>query len=101
MDKPFEIIFDFPLGSTGHIFALRATAELHHSEPYYVVSSFHASDKTPDSEQPSSLPVQEIKCIKSKKGFTWVHCDSEKETLLSLAIGKAIEQTEDFKSGHK
>jgi hypothetical protein len=92
MEKPFEIIFDFPLATSDLIVSLRATAELHHSEPYFVVNDFHASNAEPDSEHPSSLPRQEIKRIKNKKGYIWVHRDSEKETLLSMAIGKAIDE---------
>ncbi len=92
MEKPFEIIFDFPLAPSDFIIALRATAELHHSDPYFVVNNFHASNAEPDSEHPSSLPVQEIKRIRHKKSYIWVHRDSGKETLLSMAIGKAIDE---------
>ena len=92
MDQPFEINFDFPLASSDFIISLRATAELHHSDPYYVVTDFHAGNEKPGTHHPSSLPPQEIKRIKRKNGHAWVHRDSEKETLLSMAIGKAIDE---------
>ncbi|HEV7779697.1 MAG TPA: hypothetical protein VGO58_00445 [Chitinophagaceae bacterium] len=92
MEKPFEIVFNFPLASADFIIFLRATAELHHSDPYYVINDFHAGNNKPDNEHPSSLPLQEIKRTRTKKGYLWVHRDSGKETLLSVAIGKAIDE---------
>jgi hypothetical protein len=92
MKKPFEIIFDFPLADPDFIITLKATAELHHSQPYYVVDDFHLIEsKTPMTEA-SILPPQEIKLIEEGSEKLWVHKDSGRETLLSMALGKAIEK---------
>lgn len=92
MDKPFEIIFDFPLEHSSHIIPLRAVVELHHSDPYYVVSSFHFQAQSPVKGGLSLLPPVEIKYIKKGSRGCWVHNDSGRESLLSRAIGKAIEK---------
>jgi hypothetical protein len=85
--KPIEIKFDFHLAPSNLTVPLRATAILHHSDPYYVVKNFQHVDQ-PDHEVPI-LPSIEIK--KTKTG-SWVHCDSEKETTLSVAVGRAIDE---------
>ena len=73
-----------------HKIALQASVTLHHSEPYYVVEAFHFADA--DSSQRSVLPVMQLKKIEIADGRTvWVHKDSERESELSVAIGKAID----------
>lgn len=97
MDKPFEIKFDFPLEHSTYTVPLKAIAELHHSEPYYVVDFFTFGDKEPSKRAVSLLPSIEIKYMKKNgKGGIWVHKDSERESLLSRAIGKAIEKSGKF-----
>jgi hypothetical protein len=91
MKQPFEIKFDFPLAHSEMIFTLKATAEVHHSEPYYVIDNIHVDSNGHKKQDPSILPQQEIKQIKRGKSKVWVHRDSERESLLSLAAGKAIE----------
>jgi hypothetical protein len=86
MKSPLEINFDFRLAPSDMTIPLRAKATLHHSEPYYVVDNFQHIDQ-PDHDLPV-LPSIEIK--KTKTG-SWVHCDSEKETTLSVEVGKAID----------
>ena len=89
MNRPFEIDFDFPLAHSDLIISLRATAELHHSDPYYVVDDFYVRDsKKPEL---SILPSQQIKKVTRGTAKVWVHKDSGRESLLSIAIGKAIE----------
>jgi hypothetical protein len=92
MKQPFEIKFDFPVAHSDLIISLRATAELHHSDPYYVVDGFYFASQN-GKQHLSLLPAQEIKQIKKGHVHTWVHKDSGRESLLSLAIGKAIEKT--------
>ena len=92
MDKPFEIKFDFPLAHSDQTIKIRATASLHHSEPYYVVEDFHFAGSKTGTNQLSILPAQEIKEVKKGKTRTWVHRDSERESLLSQALGDAIQQ---------
>ena len=90
--RPFEINFDFPVASTNLKISLRATAEPHHSELYYLVHNFYLTDSLNAPEHPSVLPEQEIKRIKRGSNYVWVHKDSEKESELSLAIGAGIEK---------
>ena len=89
--SPFEIKFDFPLAHSDLIISLKATAELHHSQPYYVVDHFQAASSKTDKHEPSILPPQEIKKIERNSVKVWVHKDSEKESMLSLAIGNGID----------
>jgi len=91
MKKPFEIIFDFPLADPDFIISLKATAELHHSDPYWVVDNFYSANKSSREHHSSILPRQEIKLMKNRGCRSWVHKDSERETVLSKALGKAIE----------
>lgn len=91
MEQPFEIRFDFVLAHSELRISLKATAELHHSEPYYVVRDFALADSGRDGESPSILPPQEIKCIRRGNERLWVHKDSERESLLSISMGNAID----------
>ena len=96
--RPFEISFDFPVASTKLKISLNATAELHHSEPYFVVQDFYLASTTKrENEHHSVLPAQEIKRIRRDDEVLWVHKDSEETSELSIALGKAIEKvlTED------
>ena len=90
--RPFEIKFDFPVASSNLKITLNATAELHHSEPYFVVHDFYLPDGKKNKGFHSVLPDQEVKRIHRDGAAVWVHKDSEKESELSLAIGKGIEK---------
>ena len=89
--RPFEIKFDFPVASSNLKISLNATAELHHSEPYFVVHDFYLSDSNKNKGNHSVLPEQEVKRIKRDGSYAWVHKDSQQESELSLAIGAGIE----------
>lgn len=91
MEKSFEIKFDFPVAHSDISVALKATAELHHSDPYYIVHSFRYPSTDTHKQTISILPVQEIKVLEKGKQRLWVHRDSERESLLSRALGKAID----------
>ena len=92
--RPFEIKFDFPVASSNLKISLSATAELHHSEPYFVVHTFYLTNNKSDTgHHHSILPEQEIKRIKREGAYVWVHRDSEKESELSFAIGAGLEST--------
>jgi hypothetical protein len=93
MSKPFKIKFDFPVADSKLRISINATAELHHSEPYYVVTDFHLEKEKNPAMQPSIFPDQEIKQIKLDASGVWVHKDSGRESLLSLAIGEGIEKS--------
>ena len=90
--KPFEIKFDFPLAHSDLIVSLKATAELHHSQPYYVVDHFQEASSKGSLDEPSILPPQEIKQIERNSAKVWVHKDSEKESVLSIVMGKGIDE---------
>jgi len=89
--RHFEINFDFPVASSNLKISLNATAELHHSEPYFVVHDFYLADNKKDNEHHSFLPTQEIKRIRNNDSYLWVHKDSEKPSELSIAIGNGID----------
>jgi hypothetical protein len=89
---PFEINFDFPVASSDLKISLNATVELHHPEPYYLVRNFHLMENKNNTDN-SVLPEQEITRLNRNGSFVWVHKDSEKESDLSTAIGKGIENT--------
>lgn len=90
--RHFEIKFDFPVGSIDLKISLNATAEIHHSEPYFVIHDFYfANNAKKESEHHSVLPSQEIKRINHDGSYLWVHKDSEQVSELSIAIGKSIE----------
>ena len=93
MDQPLEIKFDFALAPSDLIIPLTATAELHHSDPYYRITNIRVADIHHSVNHSPVLPDFEIKKIGKGIAATWVHCDSEKESLLSLAAGKAINET--------
>lgn len=97
MEPKFEISFNFPLEHSQHTIPLRATAQLHHSDPYYVVDQFHFAGTEKISNVTSMLPAIEIIYRKSKDGeLIWLHKDSERESLLSRSVGKAIESSPGF-----
>ena len=89
--RPFEINLDFPVASSDLKISLNATAELHHSEPYYVVNNFHLTNGNKNKDHHSILPAQEVKRVKRNGSYVWVHKDSEQESDLSIAIGEGIE----------
>ena len=89
--RHFEIKFDFPVASSNLKISLNASAEQHHSDPYYVVQDFFLTDSKRQNEHHSVLPPQEVKRIKQDGSYLWVHKDSERVSELSIAIGKGIE----------
>lgn len=91
MNLPLEIKFDFPLAYSDLTISLRATAEIHCSETFFLVDNFHFSVAKPGKRDLSILPAQEIKQITRGDSKVWVHRDSGRESLLSIAIGEAIE----------
>jgi len=90
--KPFEIKFDFPLAHSDLIVSLKARVELHHSDPYYVIDDFRFAGNRSENRGLSVLPRQEIKLIQRGSQKVWVHKESNRESRLSIAMGKAIEK---------
>jgi len=82
----YTIAFDYILGDSRFKISLSADVEVPHSELYYVVRNFRSGQG-----HPSLLPDLELK----KVNGLWVHRDSEKETDLSIAVGKAIDRQEE------
>lgn len=96
MEKQFKIHFNFPLQHSLHMIALQASVTLHHSEPYYVVEAFSFAGS--DNNQRSILPPMQLRNVTIADGKSvWVHKDSERESDLSIAIGKAIEAHPQFR----
>lgn len=93
MEQPFKITFDFPVANSGITIHLNATAQLHHSDPYYVIQDFFFDNAQSEKAFPSVLPPQEIKVIERDGNRIWVHRDSERESQLSAKIGAAIDET--------
>jgi hypothetical protein len=93
MNSPIEIRFDFPLADSNVTVSLRASATLHHSDPYYVVENFRFAGSN-GSYEPSILPTQEIQKIRRNDTPVWVHKDSQRESQLSIAMGGAIDKEE-------
>jgi len=83
----FDVDFDYAL-SENITLGLTANVQLHHSTPHYSITNFHFK-KSPNGAP--LLPDIEIMAVKRKDGISWVHTDSCKETILSSAVGKAIE----------
>jgi len=92
MNTQFEIKFDFPLDHSSYTIALKANVQFHPLESYYRVDSFLFEETDQSKSLSSLLPGIEIKYIKTDKKGIWVHKDSERESSLSSAIGKAIEK---------
>lgn len=83
----FDVDFDYALSENITI-SLTANVQLLHSKPHYQVSNFHFRNN------PGGAPLLndiQIIAIKSRNRTSWIHVDSRKETVLSMAIGKAIE----------
>jgi hypothetical protein len=97
MDVPFEIKFDFPLEYSSYTILLKARVQLHSSETYYLVDSFFFDKTSQPGSLISILPDIEIQYLKTAKKGIWVHKDSERESVLSRAIGKAIEKSRKIK----
>ncbi len=83
----YVIEFDIQLEKTPVVLHLIARVELHHSDPYYIISNF----RTAAQKEGSILPVMKIK----KKKDKWVHLDTEQPTHLSELVGRAIEKSEE------
>lgn len=91
MEKPFKIIFDLPLENSGHTLQLTAEVQVHHSVTYYVIDNFQFEKSRSRGGLPV-LPKIEIEKVDEHGVPTWVHCDSKRSSMLSIAIGKAIEE---------
>lgn len=92
MNQPFEIKFDFPLANSDLVVSLRATVEMHHSKPYFVIDHFRFASRRQKKNDPSILPPQEILLGEYESSKQWIHRDSGRPSLLSISMGKAIEK---------
>jgi hypothetical protein len=88
-DNSFSVDFDYAL-SENITLTLTAHVELHHSEPHYVITELHLKKNRNGTPLMSDIRIM---AVREKEGISWVHTDSQKETLLSVAVGKAIETT--------
>lgn len=86
INENYNIAFNFRLDQSNLTVALTAEIEVHHSEIFYVVKNI----RTQSQKERSALPDVRIK----KANGIWVHCDSGKETTLSMEVGAAIDRYE-------
>ena len=86
VSSQFSITFDFAADQGQLKIRLAADVEIHHSNVYYIVKNF----RPPRQEATSVLPDIRIRKVNGR----WVHTDSEKESMLSEAVGHAIDQRE-------
>jgi hypothetical protein len=84
--RNYSIAFSFRLDKSNLTIPLTADVEVHHSETFYVIKNF----RTQSQKERSVLPDVRIK----KANGMWVHCDSGKETTLSMKVGEAIDRYE-------
>jgi hypothetical protein len=82
MPQTLEIEFDYPLERSPLNVRMKARA-VQHNKGFYSIDEFCIKGRT----ELIGLPVLEISLAEGK----WVHRDSGKETVLSEAIGAAIE----------
>jgi hypothetical protein len=88
----FIIYFNFPLENTGKFICMEAVVEPHQAD-HYNIHSFRNFDGIKKAATPASVILPDIK-IKQQRTINnaWVHTDSEKASLLSTIVGKAIEK---------
>jgi hypothetical protein len=89
VEKTFKIQFPVPLDSSERTIILNASVRLHHSLPHYKVSDINLAGSA--GKQPPLLADIDIKCVDREGVMAWVHLDSGKTSILSLAAGHAIE----------
>ncbi|QEC42038.1 hypothetical protein [Pseudobacter ginsenosidimutans] len=90
--KEFRINFQMPIRGSDIVVPMTAIAELHHSEPYYLLRSIEIIPVKQDKPK-GEIFIRElrIKEIKGEKENIWVHCDTGRESELSRSAGLAIE----------
>jgi hypothetical protein len=81
--EKFSIEFPFQVENGALIISIRADVEPDQINPAYHVSNFRLCS----SPNKNVLPDVHLKRLHGH----WVHVDSEKETYLSLQVGKAID----------
>ena len=84
----FNIDFNYALSENINL-EVTASVQLQHSEPHYRISSFCLKHRPHSREL---LPEIDIMALQNGEFLSWIHTDSRKETLLSMAVGKAIEE---------
>ena len=81
--EKFSIDFPFQVENGALIISIRADVELDQSDFSWLVSNFRLCS-TPNK---NVLPDVHLRRLNGH----WVHVDSEKETYLSVQVGKAID----------
>lgn len=89
----FKINFDMPIRGSAITIPMTAIAELHHSEPYYLLRSIEINPSVSGGTKGAVFITElKIRQIKGEQENTWVHCDTGRESELSRSAGLAIEQ---------
>lgn len=86
LTSSYTIAFIYTLDNGRFNIPLIGEVEKHHSEPHYFIKNIRMKHNA----RASILPDIQLKKSKGQ----WVHRDSGKETDLSIAAGKAIEEYE-------
>jgi hypothetical protein len=96
-EQKLVISFNYHLEEYNKPIFLEAIAESAASKSCFRIHSFRVCTNKPANRQVSDtciLPPIEISYIEKEGKKTWIHNDSEKESHLSIIIGKAIEETQ-------
>lgn len=92
----FSVYFEVFAPSHPAPIKLEARAELHHSEPHYILTEINILKE--EDGVPVKIPFarhMKIKRTRSRDGATrWVHCETEEESLLATLAGEAIDKAE-------
>ena len=97
--QSFVIRFEFWLLNSDKLLTMEAIARPDKTEHSYLIHSFHNSPKLQGDQISNEKLVTPYICIRriERDGQkVWVHGDSGKETIISAAIGKAIESHDQF-----
>ena len=88
-NKLFDIHFGIPLEGRRQQAYVEAKSELSEDNEYYNIHSY----KVENSDIDLNLMPMKIKHVKNDTELQWLHVDSEKESVLSVAAGKSIENS--------
>ncbi|MBS1597359.1 MAG: hypothetical protein JST75_03980 [Bacteroidetes bacterium] len=92
--RSFAIRFEIWLVKSNKLFAMQAIAQPAKADHSYLIHSFSSSQKFNQDKIVSeklALPYLSIQRVERNGKKIWVHNDSGKETMISVAIGKAID----------
>lgn len=90
LTAPDHIRFTFVMEPAKFAIEMQADVQRHEFQAFYTISNFIVSGHLGES----IFPEIHIK----KKSGNWIHTDSEKETDLSRAVGKSLDEYPDIRN---